>query len=241
MIWADWNGCTKCSGFASAGSKHLLAWFLEEYPQGRSQGIYNCRNVSGTGSLSIHSCGRANDLWLPYVNNAANPAGYEIIRRIGPHGKRLGIQAVIFDRTIWSARSPGGRPYTGIHPHFDHLHIELTPNAATNLNLATLRAVIGTNKEVEGDEMAGLRPGDRNNGVKALQIHLNDLNPLLGLKSDGVYGTLTRSAVAAYQTSAGFPATGEADLLTLIHLYTSTSRNQPAFHRMLNRLKVRFS
>ena len=236
MNWADWVACTKCGTTASQGSKHLLAWFIEEYPQGRSQGIFNCRPVAGTRTLSIHSCGRANDLWLPYVNNQANPDGHEIVRRIGPHGKRLGIQSVIYDRTIWSARSPNGRPYTGVHPHKDHLHVELTPAAATSLNLATLRAVIG--KEQEDDEV-GLKMGDRSNAVRALQTHLDDWNPLLGVQKDGVYGTNTKAAVAMYQTAAGLAATGEADTSTMIHLYTNALRNQPAWKRMLLRLGIK--
>ena len=235
MIWADWTACTACTGGPADGARHFLAWFLESYPQGKSQGIYNCRFVAGTGSRSVHSCGRAIDCWLPFVNGGANPAGHEIVRRLGEHGKRLGIQAIIFDRTIWSARSPNGRPYTGVHPHTDHLHVELTPDAASRLTLTTLRTVIGTET---GDDEMGLKMGDRSNAVRALQTHLDDWNPLLSVQKDGVYGANTKAAVAQYQTAAGLGPTGEADATTLIHLYTNPLRNQPAWKRMLTRLGV---
>lgn len=234
MIWADWTGCTKCASGPAPGARHFLAWFQEEYPQGRSQGIYNCRVVADTSTLSIHSCGRAIDCWLPYVDGQANPAGHEIVRRIGPHGKRLGIQTVIFDRTIWSARSPHGRPYTGVHPHKDHLHVELTPAAGEKLNLTTLRSVI-VDSTTEDDEV-GLKFGDRSPAVGALQLHLAEWNPALGLKKDNVYGSNTKSAVASYQTSAGLPITGEADTVTLVHLYTNALRNKPAWSRLKQRL-----
>lgn len=234
MNWADWVGCTKCASGPAPGARHFLAWFLEEYPQGRSQGIFNCREVAGTSTLSIHSCGRAIDCWLPYVDGNANPAGHDMVRRIAPHGKRLGIQSIIFDRTIWSARSPHGRQYTGVHPHKDHLHVELTPVAGSKLTLATLRSVI-VGSTTEDDDM-GLKLGDRSNAVGALQLHLNEWNPALGLKEDGVFGSLTKAAVAQYQTSAGFEATGVADTATMVHLYTNALRNKPAWSRLKRRL-----
>lgn len=142
MNWAGWTGCPSCSTGPASGALALLAWLLETYPQGKSQGIFNCRDVRGSTSLSIHACGRAVDFWLPYVNGNANPIGHDIVRRVGEHGKRLGVQTAIFARQIWSARSPAGRAYTGVHPHNDHIHWELTPTAADRLTLATLRHVL---------------------------------------------------------------------------------------------------
>lgn len=76
--------------------------------------------------------------------------GHQLIQRLRPFVGRLGIQCIIFDRTIWSRSSPNGTRYNGTHPHYDHIHIELTRFAAQALNLATIVAVVG------GDSRAGL-------------------------------------------------------------------------------------
>jgi len=75
---------------------------------------------------------------LPVVNGRGHPAGHEAVRRLGAVGLELGLQCAIFDRTIWSARSPNGRPYTGVHPHFDHVHFELTREAGATLTRARI-------------------------------------------------------------------------------------------------------
>lgn len=196
MNWGAWSGCTSCSGYAQSGAKALLAWLLECYPSSKSLGIYNCRVVSGSGSLSIHSCGRAVDLWLPYVNGQANPVGHKIVQRVGAHGVRLGAQAAIFDRRIWSAVSPNSRLYTGVHPHYDHIHFELTPAAGSNLTLATLRAVLGG--PLEEDE-------DVKELVTGLQMSLNAAgwtdHEGKKLTEDGIWGGRTQAALTKALTA----------------------------------------
>lgn len=146
MNWGHWHGCSDCAAGPQPGARALLAWLLGAYGRGESLGIYNCRNVRGAGSLSIHSCGRALDFDPDGTRGGRGAAsfavGREIVGRLGEHGNRLGVQAVIYNRTIWSRVSPGGRAYGGVHPHDDHLHIELTPTAASRLTLATLRSVL---------------------------------------------------------------------------------------------------
>lgn len=45
---------------------------------------------------------------------------------ITPTGKKPGwIVEVITNRTIWTRRNPVGRPYTGVSPHEDHVHISI--------------------------------------------------------------------------------------------------------------------
>lgn len=143
LNWAPWTGCPGCDDGPQPGGTALLAWLLGAYPAGRSLGIFNCRPVVGTSALSIHSCGRAVD-YDPDGTRGADGfgVGRRIAARLGQHGRRLGVQAVIYNRTIWSRVSPNGRPYRGVHPHDDHLHIELTPAAGARLTLATLRAVL---------------------------------------------------------------------------------------------------
>lgn len=150
MKWAwPYERAARCTNGPAEGARHLLAWLLEEYPLGWSGGIFNCRTVRGGSTTSTHGEGRAVDFMLPVVNGLGHPTGHEIVRRLGTAGDRLGVQFVIFDRQQWSAKNPGGGHYGGVHPHRDHLHIELTRAAARNLTLATLRSVLGGTEEDE--------------------------------------------------------------------------------------------
>ncbi len=136
---------TRCSGGPTPGAKALLAYLLDRYSYASSQGIYNCRPVRGGRSRSIHSEGRAVDLRIPVGRGGkARPElGDPVVGLLASQGKRLGIQRMIYNRQSWSAKAPNGRRYNGKHPHFDHVHIELTPKAAASLNYATLDAVLG--------------------------------------------------------------------------------------------------
>ena len=150
MRWAPWEGATHCTGAPEPGAMALLAWIRENYTV-RSGGIYNCRTVVGS-TTSTHGEGRAVDIMTPTYNGRptayALEAGNEIISRLGEFGPELQVQCVIFNRRIYSASSPNGREYTGTHPHYDHLHIELTRQAGNRLTLATCRFFLDA-KEVE--------------------------------------------------------------------------------------------
>ena len=157
--WAPWTGATRCTDGPEPGARAFLAWLYEEFrPPGYSLGIYNCRTVRGASTTSTHGEGRAVDYGLPVVAGRGNPVGYEILDRIGPHGAEVGIQCVVFDRRIWSPSSPQGRRYDGTHPHYDHLHIEFTREAAARLTLSTFRYVLAKETTVPTGRIAG---GDR--------------------------------------------------------------------------------
>jgi hypothetical protein len=139
--WGAYEGARACTGSPTSGARALLAWLQENY-EGYSLGIYNCRTVRGGSTTSLHGEGRAIDWGLRYVNGSANPIGTRILQHIGAHGDRLGLQATIWNRRIYSRVSPNGRAYNGVSPHTDHLHIELNWAGARNLTLATCRAVL---------------------------------------------------------------------------------------------------
>jgi hypothetical protein len=141
--FAPWVRCDDCSGGPAPGARALLAYWLESFEGiATSLGIYNCRPVRGGSSLSIHACGRAVDGGVP-VTVAGHRVAMEFWNRMAPHAKDLGVQLLIFSRTSGSARNPWPTRYNGVHPHDDHWHGELTPNAGANLTLATLRARVG--------------------------------------------------------------------------------------------------
>ncbi len=143
--FAKYQSATRDSGGSTPGAKALAAYCRANWGFITRIGIYKNRKVAGSKTLSHHAEGRALDIMIPVLRggiaDVAN--GMQIVNTLGAHGKRLGIDQLIFNRTIWSGRKPAGRPYKGKHPHYDHIHLGLSRNAGRNLNLATLEAVIG--------------------------------------------------------------------------------------------------
>jgi hypothetical protein len=131
----------RCSGKIQPGTAALMSWLLGEYRAGRNWGIYNCRLTAG-GSPSVHGDGRAGDIGFAYVNGRPNPQGYALVERLLPKVGQLGIQRIIWARTIWDIR--GKRAYTTGASHNDHVHWEQTWSSARNLTLATIRAVMAS-------------------------------------------------------------------------------------------------
>lgn len=230
MNFAPWQAAAENSGGPSNGARALLAWMQREYPQGRSMGIYNYRPVVGSESLSIHAEGRALDWGMPMVNGKGTPEGHAIVKRLAAHGQRLGIQAIIYDRKIWSARSPRGRAYLGAAPHYDHLHIELTKSAGERLNLATLDAVLGTSGAASAAPTAGrpvLRSGSAGPDVRTLQERLVAHGHELGAV-DGRFGPRTEIAVRAFQQSRNITVDGIVGPQTWDRLDTEPVAATPA-------------
>lgn len=195
MNWAGWQAAGPCSSGPSRGALALREFMLSRYPEARDGGIYNCRTVRGSTAPSMHGEGRAWDMMLPVKAGRGHPRGHEAVRELGAHGRILGVQTVIFDRTIWSARSPSGRAYTGVHPHYDHLHIELTRQAASSLSVGQLNLLFAgaAAAQVAPTLRPTLRQGARGDQVRVLQRNLG------GLAADGVFGPKTSEAVKRFQ------------------------------------------
>lgn len=206
--FAPWVGAKYCTGDASSGAGALLAWCQANRPPGeRSMGIYNCRNVRGSSTTSLHGEGRALDWGLPLsAQRTGTPEGRQLVDLLGSNADKLGLQAIIYDRTIWSARSPAGRPYTGVNPHYDHLHIELTWEAARNLTLATLVAVLGgtADKPLRVDDALAY---NQRQGFSADEVRL--IESVVGTQPDGVWDADTVRAIAAWQRAHDIPVDGK--------------------------------
>ncbi len=227
--WTSYASPTSCLPRVPDGAKSLLA-YLEDYLSWLfSMGICNCRNVRGGDTFSHHANCRALDAGIPTDNGAYIPAmGDPIIELLGPFGRRLGLDHLILNRIIYSARSPDGRPYTGVSPHNNHAHIGLSHSGAVNLTYATLVAVLGLPPGIAlpGDEDA-MKRGDSGFNVAVAQKRLGERGFDLGAFTpysgpvpawwteggfgpgeDGDFGGIMETGVQGFQEDLMEPKTG---------------------------------
>ncbi len=203
--WAAYDSATSCVKMPK-GMTNLMAYLLKRYAYSRSMGICNCRSVNGGTSRSHHSECRAGDWGIPTgAGGSYRPElGDPVVELLGPHGKRLGLDHLILNRRIYSARSPNGRYYSGRHPHYNHAHIGINSAGAKRLTMATLIDVLG-------DVGAGipLPPGDDEDMEKYITEQQKNLNAA-GFKGangrvltvDGIYGANTAYAEASRDKAA---------------------------------------
>ena len=130
-----WVGESGCGGGLLQGTSLLRDYIMLYFPQAWSIGGYACRPIVGdSNSMSVHATGRALDIMIETVDgsNADNTAGDVIGNWLIEHSELIGIQMIIWDRWIWNASldPPKDHDYTGQHPHNDHLHVELSVEAA---------------------------------------------------------------------------------------------------------------
>ena len=196
--------------------------------------------------MSHHGPCWAVDLGIPTDNGAYIPEfGDPIIELIGPHGRRLGYDHSIMNRRIWSARSPDGRRYKGVHPHRNHMHLGHNKFAATNLTYATLVSVLGPPK---GEDGVILRRGSNGRYVAELQKGMSDFfaqdngafppfpgvsrfdgNPF-GPGDDGDFGGICEQNVRNVQKMFGMPVNGVADSSVQAVVFALYGDSQAAEH-----------
>lgn len=207
--FATWTGATHCTGSATPGARAAMKVVLDLFPGVRNGGIYNCRNVVGGSTTSCHGEGRADDFMCSI------PVGDKLVRALLAAGPdRLGIQAIIHNRVIYSKKSPKGRPYVGkgLNPHTDHVHVEFTRSAGARLTAATVRAVLGgapaPDPKPDPVDTGSHKPGSRtlHKGDKGPDVGV--LQRFLGITDDGKFGPKTETAVKRYQRMRGLPQQG---------------------------------
>ncbi len=216
-LYTGYDGAKSCTGRAADGAKALMSWFLGAYSGrgARNLGIYNCRQIPGSTSLSLHGEGRAADLGVPVGAGWAQTLADALVANSG----ELGVQLVIYRRKVWSGRYPnsGWRAYTGSNPHNDHLHVELSWQAARTLTTQAIQArLVGTPVPNPGPStdwtkaivmsLPVLKRGAKSVAVTRLQALLNVAGQ--SLKLDGDFGSRTEAAVRAEQSQAGTVADG---------------------------------
>lgn len=137
MSWPAYQGASsKCSGRAQPGANALMAVGVADYGAS-NMGIYVCRSVRGSADRSVHGDGRALDFGYRSI-----AAGNRLLLILLKHRMALGIQLIIYNRRIYSAKAPNGAAYQGVNSHTDHLHVELTWNAATSLTPSRIRQIL---------------------------------------------------------------------------------------------------
>jgi hypothetical protein len=121
-----------CGGKLLAGAGQLGEFLRDEFDAVTSIGGYACRpNTANKSKMSVHGTGRALDVFIPKVSGGAdNTRGDEVANWLVTNSERIGVQMVIWDRTVWMANGKNDKAYSGPHPHDDHIHVELTEEAA---------------------------------------------------------------------------------------------------------------
>ena len=116
-----------CSGGLKPGTRMLGEQIKQQF--GVTYGGYSCRaNTANTSQLSIHAVGRALDIMT------SGASGDEIANHLVENAETLGIQLIIWNRTLWKIgpNGPSSRAYTGPNPHTDHVHAEVTNAVAAS-------------------------------------------------------------------------------------------------------------
>jgi hypothetical protein len=221
-FYVGYQAAGPCTGGPTPGALALMSWFLGAHDSGVNLGIYNCRPIAGSTTTSLHGEGRADDLGV--IPHGAR-WGTVLANRLRTHSGELGIQCIIWNRRIWSGSHPddGWRRYNGDNPHIDHLHVELSWDAARTLTVADVQRAIGGRKRRGGATKPGdtatntnrlerhpyLRLGSTGMAVRQLQSWLNRVYPAYSdLGVDGIFGAKTARVVREFQQRSNIKADG---------------------------------
>jgi hypothetical protein len=132
-----WTSTAACSGELKPGGHVLGRYLRDRFTSVSSVGGYACRrNTADTARLSVHGTGRALDVFIPKIGKAPDAAqGDRVANWLVTHAQEIGVQLIIWDRSIWRANGTNASLYGGPSPHDDHLHVELTVRAAAHTAL----------------------------------------------------------------------------------------------------------
>ena len=148
---------SKCSGHPQRGLMVLRQWCMDRWDLIRDLGIYNCRPVRGGRSLSLHGEGRAWDAGLSAFDPDEKQQGDELFHWAIRNAGEVGIQEVIWDRKIWTAKAEAVHAYTGQSAHRDHVHIGMTWDGARLLTFDRLHATVQEDNDLTPDQDRMLR------------------------------------------------------------------------------------
>lgn len=127
-----WRGASSCAGRLRDGGRDLGVYLRDRYPAIDTVGGYACRrNTADTKRMSVHGTGRALDLMIPKRGGRADSTRGDVVANfLVTNATKIGVQLIIWNRTIWRANGTNAGRYGGPHPHDDHIHVEITNEAA---------------------------------------------------------------------------------------------------------------
>lgn len=129
---------SKCASWHKPGTLMLGEFLVKKFPGATHFQGYECRaSTSGSGKMSVHGTGKAIDLFIDVVaGDADNSAGDPPANWLIANSRDVGIQYLIWDQTDWGPHR-GGEKHAFYSdgsdkksPHIDHIHLELTSDAA---------------------------------------------------------------------------------------------------------------
>jgi hypothetical protein len=215
-----WNDGTACASAITAGADELRRYMMAEFRGIRIIGGFNCRrNTARANHLSMHGTGRALDVMIPMVGGRANSAiGDPIANWLVKNAETIGMQYLIWNRVRWSGkRTPRFARYSGPNPHTDHLHVELTMDAAAR------RTPWFTSRGAAPAPSPAPSPGtptiniDAERAVRANRTHgarlgwqgrLPQIHAFLGVSGNPPHERDFALAVAAWQNRKGLEVDG---------------------------------
>lgn len=113
-----------------AATNAFRLWVLSHFAGFTSGGMARqaSRRHTAGQRRDVHEEGRAVDFM---VAAHGSPEGTALANWLVLHAEQLGLQIIIWDRTIWCAEgAPIWHPYTGSSAHTDHVHTELSVAAS---------------------------------------------------------------------------------------------------------------
>ncbi|MEI2777438.1 MAG: peptidoglycan-binding protein [Tetrasphaera sp.] len=217
----SYQGQSRCDPTTKPGAAALAELLSRHYSRPSYGTVRACLS-----DVSEHYDGRAVD-WMLDVNDPADKAIADAVTKwlterdsrgnYGSWARRFGLMYVIWNRKVWKSYRDIGtwQPYTGSHPHTDHIHFSFawdgackrtswwTGRAVTSINTngcSTPQVTVATEFTPVKDIV--LRLGSTGSAVRLAQSNLP------GVAVDGEYGPLTQSAVRSFQSRYGLTVTG---------------------------------
>lgn len=202
---------TKCSGGPDITTQLFQAYFTTRFSGTRNGGIYNCRNIAGSDTLSVHGTGRAGDLMTG--ESSPTMATKFLAEQMRLFSKEAGLQGIIFNRRQWFChKGDEWREYHGSNPHTDHIHYERVPEfPLTQFHIKR----IFQGEAVTGNVLrAGrvVKQGVTGDATKYIQRRLGAHGWMLMV--DGIAGPKTHAAIRQFQAFAGIAVDGIAGPVT---------------------------
>ncbi|HEX2202125.1 MAG TPA: peptidoglycan-binding protein [Longimicrobium sp.] len=175
-------------------------------------GAYNCRRITGGTGWSLHAYGIAVD-----VNWNTNPFRRDRLVTDMPLAMIADVYRVrtLQGVTVWRWGGDWDRDPATPHSNYDAMHFEVIASPAelaAGIDWSTVAQP--ARDRTRPDSWPVLHPGDQGPTVRDLQL-------LLGVPADGVFGPGTAQAVTAYQASRGLVPDGVVGLQTWTALLTT--------------------